>query len=286
MGRPLYSKTFQTEPIIREPEAPCPYEKWSYINAFDPDSDEFFDNDQAVYEAFVDHVPVEHSEDEEEMEEDRDTVVIRLDLTREGSLLDRDSPMAVGGDSLSQYIAQAYRRQMTETETPVRVHLATPDGTPGEVQSDAPVSHESVEIDSSRDIMASLDAPLQPVPVMQSHDIFNHAHHEPRDEHPLPAPSAPIPVPSTNPQRSSAGEGLSFSSFYHRHLSSTPSPRHTSFSRFSPSPPPTVSPRIYTWAPPRQPYSPAGTSPLRNNNARMSHAHLSPALVRVRDVMA
>ncbi|KAG2103144.1 uncharacterized protein F5147DRAFT_580699 [Suillus discolor] len=259
MGRPLYSKAFQTEPIIRQPEAPCPYEKWSHINAFDPDSDEFFESDQAVYEAFVDHMPVEHSEDEEEMEEDREAVVIRLDLTGEGSLLDRDSPMAVGGDSLAQYIGQAYRRQTVEAEAPVR-------------------------IDSSRDVMASLDPPPQPIFATQSHNIFNHRHHEPRDELPLPTPSAPIPVPGTN--SSSSGEGLSLSSFYHHHISSTPPRRHTSFSRFSPSPPPTVSPRIYTWAPRRQTYSPAATSPLPNNNARMSHTHISPALVRVRDVMA
>ncbi|KAG1860654.1 hypothetical protein DFJ58DRAFT_778383 [Suillus subalutaceus] len=267
MGRPLYSKAFQTEPIIREPETPLPYQKWSYINAFDPDSDEFFENDQAVYEAFIDHVPVEHSEDEEETEEDRETVVIRLDLTGEGSHLERDSPMAVGGDSLAQYIAQAYQRQTTEPETPVRVHLAAHD-IHGEVQSDPPVSHESVEIDSSRDIMAPLDAHPQPV------------------NFPLPTPSAPIPVPGTHSQHSSSGEGLSFSSFYHQHLSSTPPPRYTSFSRFSPSPPPTVSPRIYSWASHHQTYSPAGTSPLPNNNARMSHAHISPALVRVRDVVA
>ncbi|KAG1774114.1 hypothetical protein EV702DRAFT_1126851 [Suillus placidus] len=285
MGRPLYSKAFQTEPIIREPEAPCPYEKWSYINAFDPDSDEFFENDRAVYEAFVDHVPVEHSEDEEEMEEDRDTVVIRLDLTREGSLLNRDSPMAVGGDSLAQYIAQAYRRQTAEPEAPVRIRLAA-HGTPGEVQSDVPVSHESAEIDSSRDLIAPLDVPPQSVPAVQPHNIFNHTHHERRDELPLPTPSAPIPVPGTHSRHSSSGEGLSFSSFYHQHISSTPPPRHTPLTRFSPSPPPTVSPRIYTWASHRQTYSPAGTSPLPNNNARMSHAHISPALVRARDVMA
>ncbi|KAG2365046.1 hypothetical protein BDR07DRAFT_1400178 [Suillus spraguei] len=281
MGRPLYSKAFQTRPIIREPESPVPYQKWSYINAFDPDSDEFFENDQAVYEAFVDHMPVEHSDDEEEMEEDREAVVIRLDLTGEGSLLDRDSPMAVGGDSLAQYIAQAYRRQ-TEVETPIRVHLAVHD-THGEIQSDAPVSREPVEIDSSRDIIPSFDAPPQPVSAAQPHNIFNRAHHELRGELPLPTPSAPIPVPGTNTQHSSSGEGLSFSSFYHQHLSSTPPRRHTPFSRFSPSPPPTVSPRIYTWAPHRQTYSP---SPLPNNNARMSHAHISPALVRVRDVVA
>lgn len=283
MGRPLYSKAFQTEPIIRQPEAPCPYEKWSHINAFDPDSDEFFESDQAVYEAFVDHMPLEHSEDEEEMEEDREAVVIRLDLTGEGSLLDRDSPMAVGGDSLAQYIGQAYRRQTIDPEAPVRVRLAA-HATPGEVQSDAPVSHESVEIDSSRDVMASLDPPPQPIFATQPHNIFNHRHHEPRDELPTPTPSTPIPVPGTN--SSSSGEGLSLSSFYHHHISSTPPRRHTSFSRFSPSPPPTVSPRIYTWAPRRQTYSPAVTSPLPNNNARMSHTHISPALVRVRDVMA
>ncbi|KAG2137626.1 uncharacterized protein EDB93DRAFT_1091093 [Suillus bovinus] len=268
MGRPLYSKAFQTEPIIREPEAPCPYQKWSHINAFDPDSDEFFENDQAVYEAFVDHLPIEHSEDEE-MEEDREAVVIRLDLTGEGSLLDRDSPMAVGGDSLAQYIGQAYRRQAPEVETPVRV-----------------LSRESTGINSSRDLMAPSDTPPQPIPAAQLHNIFNHVHHEPRDELPLPIPSAPIPVPSRNSQHSSSAEGLSFSSFYHHQLSSTPPPRHTSLSHFSPSPPPTVSPRIYTWAPRRQTYSPAATSPLPNNNARMSHAHISPALVRVRDVMA
>lgn len=278
MGRPLYSKAFQTEPIIREPETPFPYEKWSYINAFDPDSDEFFENDQAVYEAFVDHVPVEHSEDEEEMEEDRETVVIRLDLTGESSHLERDSPMAVGGDSLAQYISQAYQRRTTEVATPVRVRLAA-HGTHGEVQSDSPVSHESVEIDSPRNMII-------PLGHVGPHRISNRTHHEPRGEFRLPTPSAPIPVPGANSQRSSSDETLSFSSFYHQHLSSTPPPRHTSFSRFSPSPPPTVSPRIYTWAPRRQTHSPAGTSPLPNNNARMSHAHISPALVRVRDVVA
>lgn len=285
MGRPLYSKAYQTEPIIREPVAPCPYDKWSYINAFDPDSDEFFENDQAVYEAFVDHVAVEQSEDEEEME-DRDMLVIRLDISGEGSLSDRDSPMAVGADDPAQYIAQAYRRQRAEAEMPIRVRLASP-SIPGEVQRDAPVSHQSVVIHSSRDNVALLDAPLQPVPATQPQHISDHAHREPRDELPLPPPSAPIPVPGTRSQRSSSvEEGLSFSSFYHQHVPLTPPQRHTPFTRFSPSPPPTVSPRIYTWASRRQTYSSTGTSPLTNTNARMSHAHISPALVRVRDVMA
>ncbi|KAL6300907.1 hypothetical protein BKA93DRAFT_752418 [Sparassis latifolia] len=60
MGRPLFSSTHI--PAVRvetehEPE-PAPahpaYEKWSYWKPFDPDADEFFENDDAVYEAFID----------------------------------------------------------------------------------------------------------------------------------------------------------------------------------------------------------------------------------------
>ncbi|KAG1734030.1 uncharacterized protein EDB91DRAFT_1251069 [Suillus paluster] len=268
MGRPLYSKAYQTDPIIREPQPPCPYQKWSYINTFDPDSDEFFENDQAVYEAFIDRVTVEHSEDEEEMEEREDMVVIRLDISGEDGLSDRDSPMAVGADDPAQYIAQAYRRQRVEAETPIQVRLAT-HSTPREVQRDTSASPESVT------------PPPRPVRPTQSHGISHGAHLEPRDEIPLPSPSAPIPVPGTRSHRSSSVEGLSFSSFYHQNSPLTPPTHHTPFNHFSPSPPPTVSPRIYTWASRRQTYSATGTSPLTNTNARMSHAHISPALVRV-----
>ncbi|TCD67946.1 hypothetical protein EIP91_011810 [Steccherinum ochraceum] len=44
---------------------------------------------------------------------------------------------------------------------------------------------------------------------------------------------------------------------------------------FSPSPPPTVTPRLFTWAP-RNAYPP---SPLPNRSARMSVAHISPAYI-------
>ena len=284
MGRPLFSKAFQSDPVVREPESPCPYEKWSYINAFDPDSDEFFENDQAVYEAFVDPVAAEHSEDEEEMEE-RDMVVIRMGnaspISSEDSLSDPDSPMAVGADDPAQYIAQAYRRQRAEAEAPVRVRLATP-SISGDVQRDTSVSRDSGLINSSRDNVAILD---EPASALQAHPASHDGHLELRDQFPLPPPSEPIPVPGTRSQHSASVEGLSFSSFYHQSLPLTP-PSHTSFTRFSPSPPPTVSPRLYTWASRRQAYSSTGTSPFINTNARLSHTHISPVLIRARDVMA
>ncbi|KAJ3000909.1 hypothetical protein NUW54_g6715 [Trametes sanguinea] len=46
MGRPLYSSVRQ--PAVRvQPEHQYPsYEKWSYANAFDPDAEEFFENER------------------------------------------------------------------------------------------------------------------------------------------------------------------------------------------------------------------------------------------------
>lgn len=282
MGRPLYSKTLKAEPIIREPEPSCPYQNWSYVNAFDPDSDEFFENDQAVYEAFVDHVASEQSDEEDEVE-DRDMVVIRMGnaspISSEDSLSDRDSPMAIGADDPAQYIAQAYRRHRAEAEAPLRVNLATR-GIPDEVHRDTSVEWV---IAASRDDVETLDFPQQPIPTTTHTDVASQAIHlQSRDESPLPPPSAPIPVPRS--QRSASVEDCVIPSFYHQNSPMTPS-RHSALPRFSPSPPLTVSPRIYTWASRRQAYSSTGTSPFTNTNARLSHAHLSPALVRVHGVM-
>ncbi|EGO22463.1 hypothetical protein SERLADRAFT_395723, partial [Serpula lacrymans var. lacrymans S7.9] len=96
MGRPLFSKLYQVTPAVREPEPPCPHEKWSYLNNFDPDADEFFEN--AEYEAFVEAADVAAQEEQERDE----VVVIRVGNTSptfsEESLSDRASPMAVGDD--------------------------------------------------------------------------------------------------------------------------------------------------------------------------------------------
>ncbi|EJC99955.1 uncharacterized protein FOMMEDRAFT_148353 [Fomitiporia mediterranea MF3/22] len=61
MGRPLFSTLIAPAaaapaPAVRvaEPEEKLPtYERWSYVNAFDPDSEEFFKDDNVVYEAFL-----------------------------------------------------------------------------------------------------------------------------------------------------------------------------------------------------------------------------------------
>lgn len=55
MGRPLFSTLYvPAAPTVRVVEAPTPTcERWSYVNAFDPDADEFFEGDNCVYEDFL-----------------------------------------------------------------------------------------------------------------------------------------------------------------------------------------------------------------------------------------
>ncbi|KAI5123495.1 hypothetical protein M0805_008863 [Coniferiporia weirii] len=55
MGRPLLSTLIApAEPAVRVAEVHTPtYERWSYVNAFDPDADEFFEGENVVYEAFL-----------------------------------------------------------------------------------------------------------------------------------------------------------------------------------------------------------------------------------------
>lgn len=55
MGRPLFSTRYSpAASTVRVVEAPAPtYERWSYINAFNPDADEFFDGDNCVHEDFL-----------------------------------------------------------------------------------------------------------------------------------------------------------------------------------------------------------------------------------------
>lgn len=262
MGRPLYSRTFSNTPAVREPE-PSSCETWSYLNSFDPDSDEFFDNENAVYEDFIGPVTLFNPEEEEE--EERDMLVVRM---RHGSPITSDSSSESGSESPvavpARLVVDAFQdiRQIDEAESEpaVRVRLA-PRAVPGEVRWGSQTT-ESGRSQPRR--MLATRAATRPFPQ--------------RDESlPIPAPSAPIPVPAVS-RRSAAVDERVFSS------PSTP-PRQTPVAHFSMSPPPTSTPRLYTWA--RNPTlsaSPSSGSPFTNPHARTSYTHLSPALIRIRDV--
>ncbi|KAL5531239.1 hypothetical protein ACEPAG_4116 [Sanghuangporus baumii] len=113
MGRPLFSTLVApAAPTVRiaepEEETRLPtYERWSYVNAFDPafdpDSDEFFDGDNVVYEAFL------SADDVAEQERER---------SREGEGQEEGVPDVVRVPVSSQ---AAVRRRVIERLTSVEV---------------------------------------------------------------------------------------------------------------------------------------------------------------------
>ncbi|KAI6113003.1 hypothetical protein F5141DRAFT_1003378 [Pisolithus sp. B1] len=270
MGRPLFSKAFQSTPVVREPEeSPCPYEKWSYVNAFDPDSDEFFHDERAVYEDFVDPAESAHSEEEDE-DEDRDAMVVRLgsfdttSTTSLSSLSDSASPSVVGAEDLANLVDDFQDlREIENTEAALttfnsRIHL-------DELRWD-PVP--SAGDGRQRDASASSGTSLLAEAAVYRRDRPDHVGR--RDNVTTPPPSAPIPVPVLRSRRTVAIDDRT---------PVTP-PRQTPI---APSPPPTVTPRLYSWA--RGPVSSSSGSPFTNPGARTSYTHLSPAIIRLRDVV-
>lgn len=271
MGRPLFSRAFQSSPVVREPTPPCPYEKWSYINAFDPDSDEFFDNEHAVYEDFVDPTdPTTHSEEDEDDDEEGegDVLVVRLGAidaspaSSLSSLSDRPSPMAVDTEDPTHLVFDDLHdlRETEDTESGLRWEQVRPH--PDSRQRDVlPSVYRASSLSRSRG---------STIPRDQIDQV------EPSEAIAIPPPSAPIPVPIVRSRRTtSIDERTPFSPV-------TPS-RQTPITHIIPSPPPTATPRLYSWARSQAPLSPG--SPFTNPNARTSYTHLSPTLIRVRDVI-
>lgn len=256
MGRPLFSKTLRSTPVVREPEdGSCPYEKWSYVNAFDPDSDEF--HETAVYEDFVGPAESAHLEEDVE-EEDRDALVVS----------DRASPLTTGNDDPAN-LADDFQdlREMENTETALttsgsRIHLDELRWDPVPSAGDRRLHTASIR--SPRIVTSSL---LTGAPVHRR-DHSDHAGR--RDTVSIPPRSAPIPVPVLRSRRTVAIDDRT---------PVTP-PRQTPVAL---SPPPTVTPRLYSWG--RAPVSPSSGSPFTNPAARTSYTHLSPAIIRLRDVV-
>ncbi|KAK0467018.1 uncharacterized protein EV420DRAFT_1506732, partial [Desarmillaria tabescens] len=127
MGRALFSSAYNSAPAVATPTpfADTPYEKiyekWSMFNQFDPDSDDFFED--AQYEAFI------TDEQEQEQDSEQSDVGSTPALSREGSIEDRGSPMAVGSDDPAAMLADAIDNGEWDQSVPT----ATIDG---DVESD------------------------------------------------------------------------------------------------------------------------------------------------------
>lgn len=312
MGRPLFSH-HQTPAVRVEPEQPQPAcEKWTYWNAFDPDSEEFFKRDDAVYEAFVadDGTALPHS-----------PTVIEAPSSMsssEASSSGRASPSEDAGRDLStEEIDLALRREADL----IRLSATRED----EIQR---------RVSEAREAFADSGVPIPDIPADADPDsvlryvrgldgISRHASTQAVRERVLPPPSPSPSAPrepstgrsrpttttgesthtETTGERTSAARGITVAapstlsattatqtlSFPDRpitppaniglltmQLLSTP-PSRSSALDASPSPPPSVTPRLYSWSARNPaPATPVSPGPLRNRDARLSVEHISP----------
>lgn len=250
MGRALFSHHHHVVQVVHPDSAQhCP-EKWSPWNYFDPDSDEFFEN--AERELFTDTEEYRRQEEEEQRERPQHVRVSDIVVGEAGM----DSSASSESEDSSEH------GSITESSPDWR-HRVLVAGQEWHRQS----SHRTQNELPHPATMNFLRDPATTTTV-------EHARSRPRA---VSLSHAHLP---NSPLRHSSIPALPSSSF--RQFAATPSTPHpVSISPYlSPSPPPSVSPNIYTWN--RRPL-PVPTSPLAaqtamgmlNPDARVSRANVT-----------
>lgn len=255
MGRPLYSQAYSAPAVRVEPEQPQPYERWSYWNPFDPDSDEFFADaeDERVCppESVVRGVsPV--------LEEAGSS------SSSEASLSGRGTPTQEDDGLSAEEVELGYRQRVLDGVLRSDAAVRTV-GRPLSPDDDGQTYRAVARPQTSFMRTSQRDSPQWDPPSRSPSPV---AIPLPRTEvHPDFAPAAatrsnPIPIPM--PARPT-----------------TPQNDTSAYSYGSPSPPPSVTPRLYNWTALQTLASPG--SPLPNRSARRSLAHIttSPVVHRI-----
>lgn len=283
MGRALFSASraaTAVEPAIKtQPESQLDtFEKWSVWNRFDPDSDDFFQD--AEYEAFIDPVQLE----QQRLSPLGGSPTISDVGTMESSESDQHerNVMAVGSDDPAILIRGSYN--------PV---TRTWDATIDPTASDVPVwisGDISPPYASSSGSSSAASSPAQSPRLSQNSDQLGN---------PPFIPPASFRAPSPGEQLSDATQPFRTSRHSLSPISITVGPintprRQDSYTMVTPSPPPSVTPRVYSWqnhpfpAIPTSPTVIRGNSdgPLTNPRARMSYTRIetTPARVRVSNI--
>ncbi|KAJ7504269.1 hypothetical protein B0H11DRAFT_1981445 [Mycena galericulata] len=262
MGRALFSETYGVKaPTIRvEPEPICPNpDKWSIYNRFDPDSDEFFED--AEFEAFkdVEHLAVAQpalssSSSSSDSDSDRGSPILDLPA--------RTMPVNIIWDRMMDDDSASAGDDQLLAEIP------------GYARAEEPDDRVTIRAtaDSARSVTVSVASPIHPPSALRNSTTATD----------LARPTISIPEEPTTPGPESPVSP------------STPPAVYTHLQMMTPSPPPTVTPRIYMWGGARThvPASPASPSVrhahspgplLANPAARQSLARL-PTRRRVQNV--
>ncbi|PCH36323.1 hypothetical protein WOLCODRAFT_140341 [Wolfiporia cocos MD-104 SS10] len=284
MGRPLFSRSHQTPAVRVEPEQPHPtYEKWTYWNAFDPDADEFFENDNAVYEAVVDPTLVR--------------VLPPLASTASSSSSEASSSGASSPtEESSEESLLAERRRLgwaylRTPATPEEQEQGRPPLAPA--RRDAPLGPAEARTYDVGDQAA----PYASVPNISSGPAAT----QPVRERVLPPPTSPVsaapapdfhlPIqvlraytdgPAMHEEAAMHSRGVAASQPSSPVRSVTP-PNQAGASYSTPSLAPSVTPRLYSWANRQSPYPTSPVAPrgslMSRTSRRSSNPFTSPAPV-------
>lgn len=296
--------------------------KWGALNKFDPDSDEFFAN--AEYEAFIDPDAASQTAPVEAVTQaDADTISDgSSEPTELGGTDGIPSPMATGSDDPAALIADAYPElsddqwaqrllrasgyttstwleAMNAVTTPLLSDIEGRDVSPVAPRAGAEdLNTTTVSYRPNRPRSASAAPPgLVPLSALLTQSSSSEMH----EEHvTTPMPFTPIALPSLeaaptsgDPEAPVQTEDLTPSSaqtVLAVEVNNTPvtpqrrNVRDPTQTIFTPSPPPTVTPRIYSWQSHPIPAIPASPTafrgnrdgPLTNPRARRSFARLGP----------
>ncbi|KAF8075129.1 proline-rich protein [Lyophyllum atratum] len=288
MGRALFSSLYTASPAVAvrtEPEyVDLDVEKWSISNRFDPESDEF--NRDAQREVFTDTEA--YRQEREAMRALVAETGAESSESSEASDSDRGSPMAVGSDDPALLIADAYSNVDWEPRWLAGGTSSDWIGRRGSAAEGASDQARLLRVSRPRSATVSTGPVFLPPSSLRNSTTATEIETE-ASIAPPHSPTArralnitPISIPN-EPSSPSPVSPLSPSTptdnLYAREM----------HSMLTPSPPPSVTPHIYTWqhrlalAVPTSPLGGQSTAgPLTNPSARMSLARINIAPARIR----
>ena len=261
MGRPLYTSILlarhATEAAVQSapPKPTYPVvEKWSRWNAFDPDSDEFFEADDAVYEAFLSEEEIAERTQTQHRESARllaERLLREANTIPSSSLTSEDSDHSIAGNDVtntrisvaaqmetSDEMSDEGPRSLSEVRETQEIPL--PEAPPRRQPRRAPAVAEwrlssTGEISSNIPSISVIPAGSREVERASSPGLFSGLQilsDSPRPLIPVDALPRPIsPIPNTPARVSGVFD----------------TPPTSGQALTTPSPAPTVTPRVLTW---------------------------------------
>ncbi|KAI0686406.1 hypothetical protein BC835DRAFT_1420419 [Cytidiella melzeri] len=269
MGRPLFSsQTYHPLAVRIEPEPTQPTcERWTYWNPFDPDSEEFFVDAEEERIRPLDELVVE--------ERDRGAIDELSSSSSEGTSSGRETPVFADDGPFVEELSHAVRvlhrsgrpaqaesrrifRPVEDEGHTYRAVQARAVQSPAVAGYASPMATSFVRTANYAEQLSRSPSPRrQPLARMEV------AADPVAISGPTPSHTAPIAIPARP---------------------STP-PTQASWSYGTPSPAPSVTPRLYNWRAHALLGVASPASPLPNRNARMSVAHISPSAIAIQRVV-